>query len=149
MNFIAWDCAISLFPKATFVDKLSFTCHADAVHEYTTVAQNWKPKYRQCGYEVLGSADWSPEVAELEVPRGLRQVGDRHCWRIPFDTTGNMLIYILRILQVSNRVFCSRPAVRRSHPNTHIDRASLRCHSFLLRVCVGRGVLQDMRRFHV
>ena len=107
MNFIAYDAAYSLYPRATFEDKVNLVFKHDT------------PNDRRCigKYTVRG---WTPVIntSENEKPfNNLFYVGqprfvdDPRCWRLPLDTSG---IQRRRRLSQTSEPFHWDPAVQNS-----------------------------------
>jgi len=74
MNFISSQEAVSIFPRSTLLERISYT---------TNVAKdlNWRNKYIDRGFRVVSSEDRDPT---LDPRYGCRFVKDNQCWTIFF-----------------------------------------------------------------
>lgn len=80
MNFISWDRAVSLFPRATFRDKKSYVVHDCVERDGNDKA--WVRTYRQLGFEVVRNGD-----STLIAPEGgLRWSMDSTSWIMKLDS---------------------------------------------------------------
>ncbi|KAF3928134.1 hypothetical protein AA313_de0204411 [Arthrobotrys entomopaga] len=84
LNLVTSHRAYSLFPKASFIDKISFITRDLA----TESVQHTLARYSVHGYDfqpVLWSASPKPYTQEISSPR---RFGDKLCWMIEFDNAG-------------------------------------------------------------
>ncbi|KAG1891198.1 hypothetical protein F4604DRAFT_398097 [Suillus subluteus] len=82
MNIITFDAAYSLYPVATFEERMAIQIPGSNRLDVVK-------KYVQRGWRVF--AVFGPEHVthpQLFLLNEKRWVGDRHCWSIPLDTTG-------------------------------------------------------------
>ncbi|PPQ74445.1 hypothetical protein CVT26_001426 [Gymnopilus dilepis] len=87
MHFIAWNRAISLFPRSTFMNRVSFVASQEEVHGDTSgrLFQKWFFAYAKMRkIRLVGLDHRRYEFAEL----GKRYIGDRRCWIIPYIGEG-------------------------------------------------------------
>ncbi|EIW78042.1 hypothetical protein CONPUDRAFT_146097 [Coniophora puteana RWD-64-598 SS2] len=84
MNLIAFDCAYSLYPIATFGTRETLLTRENV--DSTLVSKyrrrGWKPQWPNLlAYSASSRGDeWSPET--------VRSLLDSHTWRVPLDVTG-------------------------------------------------------------
>ncbi|KAI1783928.1 hypothetical protein LXA43DRAFT_867886, partial [Ganoderma leucocontextum] len=98
MNWFTGKYVVSLFPRSTFVHRMSYSCQ-----DLTRSNKDWVHKYRSRGFEVvLGGGAPSKESAEMEVWE--RFVGDPQTWVMPFAGPGCGL-------QSSNHIY-EQPRIR-------------------------------------
>ncbi|KAH9846250.1 hypothetical protein C2E23DRAFT_744480 [Lenzites betulinus] len=76
MNYINSKCAVSLFPRSTFINRHSFVCQDTSRN--APVHDAWKAKYRRRGFAVIGSLDQFP--SSVEIRQWDRRVGDYLTW---------------------------------------------------------------------
>ncbi|KDR72124.1 hypothetical protein GALMADRAFT_213556 [Galerina marginata CBS 339.88] len=79
MNFITSTEAVSIFPAATFLDRVSYICKIRA--ESIERCELWKSKYAKRGYRMVGAESFSESKS---LPLGCRYISDRHCWVLRF-----------------------------------------------------------------
>ncbi|KAH9848480.1 hypothetical protein C2E23DRAFT_739592 [Lenzites betulinus] len=79
MNYINSKCAVSLFPRSTFVDRYSFVCQDTSQNAFLHEA--WMAKYRRRGFSVIGSTDGLP--SSVEIRQWSRTIGDHLTWIMP------------------------------------------------------------------
>jgi hypothetical protein len=93
MNFITHREAVSLFPRATIIDRTFY------VSSKLPLEKNWNPvwaqKYRKRGYNI----DVSSVV--LNLPVGFRRVNDKYSWTIRFEKDTGMFRFSRRPLLMS------------------------------------------------
>ena len=83
MNYFTGRFAVSLFPRSTFVDRVTYTCR-----EVGRASHDWITKYRGRGFEVV-TAGGVPSVEEpAELSEWQRWVGDSLSWVLPFAASG-------------------------------------------------------------
>ncbi|PPR00620.1 hypothetical protein CVT26_012204 [Gymnopilus dilepis] len=77
LNFLTADDAISVFPLATFIHRLSYI--SKIRREPADRSEGWISKYRGRGFKFIGAEN----VHEARhVPAGVRYAGDKFSWRI-------------------------------------------------------------------
>ena len=82
MNWLTGRYVVSLFPRSTFVDRITYACQ-----DTTRGNKDWMKKYVRRGFEVVVAGGVaSSESAELEVWQ--RSVGDPLTWIMPFNISG-------------------------------------------------------------
>ncbi|KDR81138.1 hypothetical protein GALMADRAFT_136184 [Galerina marginata CBS 339.88] len=79
MNFITSTEAVSIFPAATFIDRVSYISKIRS--ESMEHCQRWKDKYSKRGYRMIGHEQF-PKSRSLHL--GCRYITDRHCWVLRF-----------------------------------------------------------------
>ncbi|TFK42069.1 hypothetical protein BDQ12DRAFT_598841 [Crucibulum laeve] len=84
MNFITFEGAYSLYPKATFDARIGITQGWITERETTAIG-----KYALRGWRILiGTWPHQEELINaIFAFSTLRYVGDKYCWIVPFDTT--------------------------------------------------------------
>jgi len=75
--------AVSVFPRSTFVDRVSFI--AKTRFEAPSRTSRWVEKYTKRGFKIIGKDTESIQMANRLGP-GRRKVGDGWCWSIPFES---------------------------------------------------------------
>ena len=80
MNFVAYDAAYSIYPRATFRDKVSVAFKASTPAEMRAHA-----KYEGRGWTTLPNLYDSPEVVQSCFVDVQRHVGDSMTWTLPLD----------------------------------------------------------------
>lgn len=85
MNWFTGKMAVSLFPRSTFVDRISYV-----TRDVNRTEEDWIVKYRQRGFEIV-MAGGVPSGDSDEVQEWERHVGDAHTWIMPFDISGTPL----------------------------------------------------------
>ncbi|KAI9061810.1 hypothetical protein FKP32DRAFT_1575251 [Trametes sanguinea] len=83
MNYITSSYAVSLFPRATFVDRTTLVCQDIMRNRWMHRA--WAQKQRNMGYTVLTAHHTIPTT--LEMRTWARKVGDTVSWVLPFQRT--------------------------------------------------------------
>lgn len=84
MNYITGQYAVSLFPRATFLDHQMLVCQdtsRNRAHHET-----WMNKYRQRGFTIFEGTDDPPCTPEFREWR--RHVGDSRTWVLPHERSG-------------------------------------------------------------
>jgi hypothetical protein len=84
MNFIAFDAAYSLYPRATFKNRLNLALKDDDDAERRCLA-----KYAFRGWQTIANV-WpnQPSLTDSFYRDITRRVGDGRCWVVKLDTTG-------------------------------------------------------------
>lgn len=83
MNGIAWDCAFSLFPRATFLRQQGLVTILNVkVRDQAALAKYHARGFRLAREWALVGAD---ELDNDFMPMRDRRVGDRGCWMLYFD----------------------------------------------------------------
>ncbi|PPR00586.1 hypothetical protein CVT26_009861 [Gymnopilus dilepis] len=92
MNFITAERAVSIFPRSTFIDRLSYT---SKVQEKALIEKpKWRIKYERRGFTFRDDTDSYSAVRNLICQTSiLRSVQDKFSWQIPFpnEQTWNAL----------------------------------------------------------
>ncbi|KAI0713863.1 hypothetical protein C8Q76DRAFT_693648 [Earliella scabrosa] len=84
MNYFTGRFAVSLFPRSTFVDRVTYTCR-----EVGRASHDWITKYHGRGFEVV-TAGGVPTVEEpAELSEWQRWVGDSLSWVLPFAASAS------------------------------------------------------------
>ncbi|OSD06153.1 hypothetical protein PYCCODRAFT_1464821 [Trametes coccinea BRFM310] len=81
MNYMTHKCAVSLFPRTTFVQKTSLICQD--ITRNAAIHQAWMKKYRRRGFHILGAGDPIPAFPDLR--KWDRTVADSLTWVLPFE----------------------------------------------------------------
>lgn len=149
MNWFTGKRVISLFPRSTFVDRVSFVSQDTSRNN-----SDWLVKYRSRGFEVVEAGDVpSKESDELEAWE--RHVGDAYTWIMPFNVPGKSLqafehfggtfIIGTRLpLPIASRTFSTyRQSGLRAAPN------QIRGHSSWVWCSASWGVLAGLGSFHL
>ncbi|KAI0349445.1 hypothetical protein OH77DRAFT_1580380 [Trametes cingulata] len=84
MNFMTGSFAMSIFPKATFISKVSYVCRSG---NESYGRESWKAKYAARGFALAEDCprQLNPLNGEL---RPCRFIGDSLTWILPFDPAG-------------------------------------------------------------
>lgn len=81
MNYMTSKYAVSLFPRSTFIDGVTYTCK--------NTAEPWIEGYRRRNMRVICESD-EDDVPDNhhEILRWDRFVGDEHTWILSFELAG-------------------------------------------------------------
>lgn len=82
MNWFTGKRVVSLFPKSTFVDRISYV-----TQDRTRTGEDWIVKYRKRGFEIVVEGG-VPSKESDELDAWERHVGDAYTWVMPFDAAG-------------------------------------------------------------
>ena len=80
MNWFTGKQIVSLFPRSTFIDRISYVSQ-------DTLRSDWITKYRKRGFEVV-VAGGVPSKESVEIDTWERYVGDACTWIVPFNVPG-------------------------------------------------------------
>jgi hypothetical protein len=83
MNIITAKQAISVFPRATYINRVSYVSYLQGSEKKIAA---WKAKYTERGFKIVENFDKS---SPMDFSLGLRFVGDGECWIV--DTAGAYL----------------------------------------------------------
>jgi len=84
MNFITANYAVSVFPRSTFIQRVSFIARLR-----TNNRQNWIEKYEKRGFTVIGGQRSLTSKHQLKL--GKRCTLDNFCWTIKFQ---GIVVYV-------------------------------------------------------
>ena len=97
MNYFTGTYTVSLFPRATFIERRMYATQEQAHN--ADVHADWKGKYQDRGYTIATAFDQVHSTPELRSWR--REVGDGRTWVLPFKrgrTFFNDIVYAVLIL---------------------------------------------------
>ncbi|KAI0359341.1 hypothetical protein OH77DRAFT_1472574 [Trametes cingulata] len=86
MNYLTAHCAVSLFPRTTFVDRTMLVAQDTTRNRDTH--DRWMKKYHERGFDIITAYDAQPHTPE--VLTRLREVGDRRTWLLPYSRFTNI-----------------------------------------------------------
>lgn len=89
MNYLSGTHAVSLFPRATFINWTFVQCHDTS--RAPVAHQNWADKYRARGFSMVDAEVRLPDIRELR--KWERRVGDRLTWVLPYKRMGRFACY--------------------------------------------------------
>jgi len=84
MNYITSTMAVSVFPRSTILDRVSFVTKIRAETEERS--KRWTKKYENRGFSVIDGEYDVPPRLEKSLVHGRRDAVDSHCWKIYFDS---------------------------------------------------------------
>ncbi|KAH7924257.1 hypothetical protein BV22DRAFT_1035321 [Leucogyrophana mollusca] len=104
MNVIAFDAAYSLYPKATFNERLALKTREPGEGEHALAMA----KYTTRGWTLVSKVK---PTNKLFMPYSVRTVGDSSTWTIPLDVTG---VQLRPALTPTSQVFTWDPVIHNS-----------------------------------
>ncbi|KAK7047660.1 hypothetical protein VNI00_006428 [Paramarasmius palmivorus] len=97
MNIIGYSCAISFFPKATFIDRITVVNDITSPRSDQTIPRK---KYEERGWRIKHDLD-PVTVLNRDTALGVtdRFVGDRWCWTVPLPPVADFVPWSLGLGQ--------------------------------------------------
>ena len=128
MNYFTAHHAVSIFPRSTFIDKVTYTSR-DATDDQRRV---WFKTYDELGLKVVTPYRSSTAPNRHEIAFWERAVGDRHTWVIPFcnySKCGAQPIQI-RVIQLTPfAYYADEPGVK-IHAEVRLSKVSFEVLSY-------------------
>jgi len=90
MNYISSMMAVSVFPRSTVIDRISFVTKIRIESEERT--KRWKRKYEDRGFSIIDGESDAPLWLENSLVCGRRDAMDSLCWKIYLDGKWSILI---------------------------------------------------------
>jgi hypothetical protein len=87
MVFIAWNKAVCIFPRSTFIHRRSFTTQSHFL--FHNQFWTWAKRLVDNGFHVFGEGE-NIELTCNDTQTQRRQVGDGLTWTIDFDINGEI-----------------------------------------------------------